>query len=384
MVVWAIWTAALRPLSGESVFEMLERAGNYGVPLAMLLMCWPRTRREWFAAATPRAVAPDLQRALRTALVATTALLMLGHGALGVRGTPTLMSHYAALGFSSGSSAIAAPLIGWVELAIVVVLLLRPSVAMGLALVAWKLATESLWLVAGAPAWEFVERSGSYAAPLALALLVGSRRGSTIAARLPAMRVVAIIAILGTAIPATAFGQAHDSLAWRSRINQLDDRSLLTALRAGGLVLVCRHAITVDGARDQRNLSEEGRRQAIAIGRAVRAARIGTCPVLSSPIFRARETAELAFGDTAVVISELLRGEPAMSELMPLFTQSPPEGQNRVLITHQGTLYRVLTMFRRPEIREGDCVVLRPNDEAGTFEVVAKLSLADWERLAKH
>ncbi|MDQ4080335.1 MAG: hypothetical protein M3125_06205, partial [Gemmatimonadota bacterium] len=93
MSVWAIWTAALRPLTGDSVFEMLERAGNYGVPLTMLLMCWPRTPREWLTAATPRPVTPDVQRTLRMALTATTALLLLGHGALGIRGTPTLASH---------------------------------------------------------------------------------------------------------------------------------------------------------------------------------------------------------------------------------------------------------------------------------------------------
>jgi hypothetical protein len=37
---------------------------------------------------------------------------------------------------------------------------------------AWKLASESLFLVAGDPVWELVERAGSYAAPFALALLL--------------------------------------------------------------------------------------------------------------------------------------------------------------------------------------------------------------------
>src|SRR5688500_7320424 len=44
MVVWAFWTALLRPLAGESFFEALERAGNYGVPLALLFLSgFPRT-----------------------------------------------------------------------------------------------------------------------------------------------------------------------------------------------------------------------------------------------------------------------------------------------------------------------------------------------------
>jgi len=41
---------------------------------------------------------------------------------------------------------------------------------------AWKLATEFLFVVAGAPIWEFVERAGSYAARLALAALMRTRR----------------------------------------------------------------------------------------------------------------------------------------------------------------------------------------------------------------
>src|SRR4026208_2560774 len=38
MTIWATWTALLRPLSGESFFETMERAGNYGVPFALLLL----------------------------------------------------------------------------------------------------------------------------------------------------------------------------------------------------------------------------------------------------------------------------------------------------------------------------------------------------------
>ena len=46
-VIWTIWTALLRPLSGEPIWEAIERAGNYGVPVAVLVLVgW---HRPWFA-----------------------------------------------------------------------------------------------------------------------------------------------------------------------------------------------------------------------------------------------------------------------------------------------------------------------------------------------
>src|SRR6266702_1063004 len=54
LIVWGTWTAALRPLSGDSVWEFFERAGNYGVPLAFLVLAGvPRRLRGWFAPVWP-------------------------------------------------------------------------------------------------------------------------------------------------------------------------------------------------------------------------------------------------------------------------------------------------------------------------------------------
>jgi hypothetical protein len=41
---------------------------------------------------------------------------------------------------------------------------------------AWKLGTEAFRPLAGEPMWEFIERGGSYGAPLALAWIQGWRR----------------------------------------------------------------------------------------------------------------------------------------------------------------------------------------------------------------
>ncbi len=38
LVIWGVVTALLRPLSGEPFAELIERAGNYGAPLALLLL----------------------------------------------------------------------------------------------------------------------------------------------------------------------------------------------------------------------------------------------------------------------------------------------------------------------------------------------------------
>jgi hypothetical protein len=164
MVVWAAWTALLRPLAGESVFETLERAGNYGVPLALLLMTG--VTRDWRALL--HRCHPERSEGsalLRSVLQWTTVLLLLGHGALGLIGKPGLTAHYASIALPVATTTA----VGWFEVALALAVAVRPAAGLLAFVAAWKLGTESLWLASGAPVWEFVERAGSYAAPLALA-----------------------------------------------------------------------------------------------------------------------------------------------------------------------------------------------------------------------
>ena len=159
----------MRPLAGESVFETLERAGNYGVPLALLAISgMPRDWRGLLSPITPLAGTAGDTRAAMRILRASTVLLVLGHGALGVIGTSTLTRHYAALGLDP----FLMPLVGWCEIGLALAVAVRPAVGLLLGVAAWKLATEAVFLVAGYPVWEYVERAGSYVAPLALAALV--------------------------------------------------------------------------------------------------------------------------------------------------------------------------------------------------------------------
>ncbi len=49
MAFAGFWTAILRPIVGEPIWEFVERGANWGAPLALfLLIGWPKTFREWF------------------------------------------------------------------------------------------------------------------------------------------------------------------------------------------------------------------------------------------------------------------------------------------------------------------------------------------------
>ena len=49
MAFWGFWTALMRPIAGDSIFEFVERWANWGAPLALLLLIgWPKTFKEWF------------------------------------------------------------------------------------------------------------------------------------------------------------------------------------------------------------------------------------------------------------------------------------------------------------------------------------------------
>lgn len=176
MAVWGLWTALLRPLTGESFFETVERAGNYGVPLALLLMSGlSRDFRSWFAPIIDSDSSPANAALVRRVLQLSTVLLLAGHGALGaITGKASFETQYASIGLPAGLTAS----VGWFEIGLAAAILVRPAAALLLFACAWKLGTESLWITSGAPVWEFVKRAGSYAAPLALAMMTMRARAT--------------------------------------------------------------------------------------------------------------------------------------------------------------------------------------------------------------
>jgi len=176
-VLWGFWTALLRPLAGQGVWEFIERAGNFGVPLAMLYMTgWSTNLNAWWRhQAAPRAIEKLNTTRLAWLLRLTTAALLVGHGGFGVVMQKQSWIHYfGALGIGPDTvqSASLIPMVGWFEMLLGVAVLLKPARGLLLAVFAWKLGTELLRLPAGEPIWEVMERGGSYGAPLALFFLI--------------------------------------------------------------------------------------------------------------------------------------------------------------------------------------------------------------------
>jgi hypothetical protein len=185
MLLWALWTALLRPLAGESFWEMFERAGNYGVPAALLL--WMSNTGQWRRLLDRGFIdlSPEVMRKLRRALTFATVLLLVGHGMLGLLPKEGQVINYASM-FPPSMAALATQRLGLFEILVAAVVLVKPSPPLLLFVCGWKMLTEALFITAGLPAWEWVERGGSYAVPLALAMLISiENHGADVTSHIP-------------------------------------------------------------------------------------------------------------------------------------------------------------------------------------------------------
>jgi uncharacterized membrane protein YphA (DoxX/SURF4 family) len=166
LVVWGIATALLRPLSGEPFAEFIERAGNFGAPLALLVLSGiPNNIRGWLAPIRP-AIKPgkETYTTLTTCLRIAAFLLFVGHGWLNVIEKKGLMDQYTAIGFSDPVQAAHA--IGIAEIVAAFIVLIKPFRSLVFILFLWKMASEVFY--PHYKIFEWVERGGSYGVLLAL------------------------------------------------------------------------------------------------------------------------------------------------------------------------------------------------------------------------
>jgi hypothetical protein len=169
MAGWGLWTALLRPLAGESGWEAVERTGNFGVLYALFLLAAGGGWKSWFYFCLV-----DMTGRLRSRIAwilrLTTVLLLVGHGALNLLVRKHVFAvQYEMLGLHG---AWVEPAVGAFECLLGLSVLAWPAFELLLFVLVWKLGTEALFPMAGSPIWVFIEHGGSYAAPLALALMV--------------------------------------------------------------------------------------------------------------------------------------------------------------------------------------------------------------------
>jgi len=170
LVFWGLFTASLRPLSGEPFAEFIERAGNYGAPFALLLLAGYRVPfKGWFKPIRDLQSWDEmLQKRIKLVLQIAGAFLLAGHGWLNLLGKQGLLKQYTFLGFSD--AVIVSHVVGYWELLGAVLVLVLPLRWLMPILFVWKMISEMFYPAYGF--FEWVERGGSYAILFALWLLI--------------------------------------------------------------------------------------------------------------------------------------------------------------------------------------------------------------------
>ena len=177
----------------------------------------------------------------------------------------------------------------------------------------------------------------------------------------------------------------------------IEGAALVERLRQGGLVLFFRHADTrgepcdrsfrVGDRAGQRNISPAGRAQSIRIGARLRELGVPiTWPVLAGPVYRARDTAEAAFGAENVAVTDGLLADDfsgprlgwVLAEHRRLFAEAVPRGTNRVLVGHRTPAIMVAgEPVGGRAFPEGAALVIAPR--GADFDLLGILMLAPIE-----
>lgn len=181
--------------------------------------------------------------------------------------------------------------------------------------------------------------------------------------------------------------------------DNLSGPKLLSSLQKGGHIIYFRHTKTNKNEKDQvasnndlenceiqRNLSEEGIKQAKNIGAAFTAKNIPVGEVITSEYCRTWKTADLAFGKYVKNsnLNYMPSKEPtneqlkdAETRIKPLLNQIP-KGENNTIIVGHSDMFKVATGIL-PE-PEGIAYILTPNDK-GNFELQANVLPEEWSNL---
>ena len=178
----------------------------------------------------------------------------------------------------------------------------------------------------------------------------------------------------------------------------LSGEGLVKALRQGGYVLVIRHASSPhdapgrqaansDNVNLERQLDENGRASATAMGKALRDLKIPVGAVFTSPSYRALETARLAQLPNPKVQTELGDGGQSMqgvSETQSTWLKKEvvaevARGANTVIVTHLPNIAAAFPQWATG-LSDGETLVFGSDGKTGVT-VVARIKIEQWAKM---
>jgi phosphohistidine phosphatase SixA len=165
-----------------------------------------------------------------------------------------------------------------------------------------------------------------------------------------------------------------------------DHAALITRMRQGGHIILMRHAATVPGVGDpdgfvltqcasQRNLSDQGRADAVRIGEAFMRLGIPVADVLSSRWCRCLDTARLAFGRVtpAPMLDSMFResadGSARKQQQVASWLRDHHPAGNVVMVTHDVNIQALAGRV----VRQGEMVLA--TSEEGVLRVAGVFTL---------
>lgn len=171
----------------------------------------------------------------------------------------------------------------------------------------------------------------------------------------------------------------------------------LNQARAGGYILFIRHGptdsaypdqvpIDLNDCTTQRPLTDSGRALMAQVGEYMRQADLPIGEIYSSPLCRAKETADLLFGEGRYEVDDELmyvaaltdvEKQPIIARTQFLLSTAVAPGLNRVLVAHGPNMVEVMEYFPV----EGTLVIIEADEENNQFTYIASIEPDHWPRL---
>jgi phosphohistidine phosphatase SixA len=188
---------------------------------------------------------------------------------------------------------------------------------------------------------------------------------------------------------------------WAELSAQVPDKDLISALQNGGYVIYMRHPKTnpdqadtdpfnLDNIKAQRQLTDEGRQQAQAVGEAFRALKIPVDRVISSKFYRAIEAAKLLDAGEVTASIDVTEGGLVVSPnennrrakaLQQLLGTPPAAGKNTVTVSHKPNLIDAAGKDFW-DMGEGETAIFQPLGDS-KFKLIARVKVDKWIQWAK-